>query len=198
MIPKDGRFLEIVKEAREKLQLQIPVESLRLLEIYRSRHVRDLNHQQLLSANNGTTFYMEEILAEELHRSQNDKVVPVLHFTKDASRTHGIPFRIVLHPGELFDGLKKRVQSRLAIGDKEFSKVKIAIITYAENEERLRYVEEGKPPISLTIGTNENVVDSEALCDNWLPTQLLGLDHPDRSAASRRFGGVEKAIKIHN
>ncbi len=40
-------------------------------------------------------------------------------------------------------------------------------------------------------------VDEEVLGDReWEATDSIGLDHPDKS--SKRFGGFEKAIKIHN
>ena len=40
--------------------------------------------------------YAEEIPRDELEASEDDKVIGVFHFSKDLSRTHGVPFRFVV------------------------------------------------------------------------------------------------------
>lgn len=35
---------------------------------------------------------------EEVNCDESFRVVPVYHFTKDPSRTHGVPFKFVLKP----------------------------------------------------------------------------------------------------
>lgn len=43
--------------------------------------------------------YLQEIPQEELSASEpSDKIITVFHYTKDPQRTHGVPFRFVLHP----------------------------------------------------------------------------------------------------
>ncbi|PIL34481.1 hypothetical protein GSI_03258 [Ganoderma sinense ZZ0214-1] len=44
--------------------------------------------------------YAEEIPREELEADDADKVISVFHFSKEVSRTHGVPFRFVVKPGD--------------------------------------------------------------------------------------------------
>ena len=43
-------------------------------------------------------FSMQEIPQEELEADDADKVISVFHFSKEVSRTHGVPFRFVVKP----------------------------------------------------------------------------------------------------
>ena len=42
--------------------------------------------------------YAEEIPREELEADDADKVISVFHFSREVSRTHGVPFRFVVKP----------------------------------------------------------------------------------------------------
>ena len=42
--------------------------------------------------------YAEEIPREELEADDTDKIISVFHFSKEVSRTHGVPFRFVVKP----------------------------------------------------------------------------------------------------
>lgn len=42
--------------------------------------------------------YAEEIPWEELDAEESDKVISVFHFSKEVSRTHGVPFKFVVKP----------------------------------------------------------------------------------------------------
>lgn len=68
--------------------------------------------------------YAEEVPKEELALQEDEKVVTCYHFNKDPQRPHGVPFRFVLRPNEEFSETKKRMQQRLALGDKEFAKIR--------------------------------------------------------------------------
>lgn len=68
--------------------------------------------------------YAEEVSADELNVQENEKVVTCYHFFKDPNKPHGVPFRFVLRPDEVVADLKKRLQQRLALGDKEFAKIR--------------------------------------------------------------------------
>lgn len=46
-------------------------------------------------------FDIQEIPAEELEASDVDKVISVFHFSKEVSRTHGVPFKFVVKPVSL-------------------------------------------------------------------------------------------------
>lgn len=42
--------------------------------------------------------YAEEVPWEELEAEESDKVISVFHFSKEVSRTHGVPFKFVVKP----------------------------------------------------------------------------------------------------
>ena len=75
-----------------------------------------------------TELFAEEIPLDELEVSDEDKVINVFHFTKETHRVHGIPFRFVIKKGEKFADTKQRLQIRLAVNEKDFSKFRFALV----------------------------------------------------------------------
>ncbi|KAI6117699.1 hypothetical protein EDD16DRAFT_1895983 [Pisolithus croceorrhizus] len=122
--------------------------------------------------------YAEEIPREEFEASEVDKVINVFHFHKEVSRAHGVPFRFVVKPQERFVDTKKRLQARLGVSDKEFSKFRFALIQAA------------------TFKQPSYIEDEDVIYDHkFAPEDCLGLDHVDRSGKAR-LGAAEKAIVI--
>lgn len=122
--------------------------------------------------------YAEETPREELEASELDKVISVFHFHKEVSRTHGVPFRFVVKPHEKFADTKKRLQARLGVSDKEFSKYRFALLQVA------------------TFKQPSYIEDEDIIYDHkFAPEDCLGLDHVDRSGKTR-LGAGEKSIVI--
>ncbi|KAF8509282.1 hypothetical protein JB92DRAFT_2947613 [Gautieria morchelliformis] len=122
--------------------------------------------------------YAEEIPAEELEADDADKVISVFHFQKEVSRTHGVPFKFVVKPGEKFLETKKRLQARIGVSDKDFAKYRFALIQVA------------------TFKQPSYIEDDDTIYDHkFLPDDSLGLDHFDKSGKARTGAG-EKAIVI--
>ena len=46
--------------------------------------------------------FIQEVPREELEADDADKVISVFHFSKEVSRTHGVPFRFVVKPVRVF------------------------------------------------------------------------------------------------
>lgn len=46
--------------------------------------------------------YAEEVPREEMEADETDKIISVFHFSKDVTRTHGVPFKFVVKPVSLF------------------------------------------------------------------------------------------------
>lgn len=44
----------------------------------------------------------QEIPRDELEADETSKVISVFHFNREVARTHGVPFRFVIRPVELF------------------------------------------------------------------------------------------------
>lgn len=113
----------------------------------------------------------------------NDRLIQVVHYHKDPARLHGVPFRFVAKQGELFAETKKRLQSRLGISDKEWAKVKFAIVR------NLDAVEPEVQPID-----KEDFVLRDAKLGE---SGVLGLDRVDKSSRASRFGSMfERGIFI--
>ncbi|KAF5357773.1 hypothetical protein D9756_001634 [Leucocoprinus leucothites] len=121
--------------------------------------------------------YAEEVPKEELEADDSDKVIGVFHFSKDLTRTHGVPFRFVVKRGEKFVDTKRRLQTRIGVSDKEFTKYRFALIQ-ASTFKQPSYIED----------------DDTIYEHQFAPEDVLGLDHVDKSGRARTGG--EKAIVI--
>jgi len=122
--------------------------------------------------------YAEEIPWEELEADDADKVISVFHFSKEVQRTHGVPFKFVVKPGERFADTKKRLQARIGASDKDFSRYRFALIQ------------------AVTFKQPSYIEDDDTIYDHkFAPEDVLGLDHVDKSGKTRSGAG-EKAIVI--
>jgi len=122
--------------------------------------------------------YAEEIPWEELEADDADKVISVFHFSKEVQRTHGVPFKFVVKPGERFADTKKRLQARIGASDKDFARFRFALIQ-AVTFKQPSYIED-----------DDNIYEHK-----FAPEDVLGLDHVDKSGKTRTGTG-EKAIVI--
>ncbi|CAG8660288.1 7552_t:CDS:2, partial [Cetraspora pellucida] len=126
------------------------------------------------------TLYAEEIPQEEIELGADDKIIHVFHFTKELLCAHGIPFKFVLKADESFSEAKLRLRLRLGMSEKDFSKVKIAIVR-AESY------------------TDPEYIDDDDLVLSWYDfddDQLLGLDYLETKTERAGIVGSEKAIFI--
>ncbi|KAG0370870.1 hypothetical protein BGZ54_003296 [Gamsiella multidivaricata] len=123
--------------------------------------------------------YVEEIPVEEYEYGEGDYRLGCFHFHGDVSRTHGIPFFVVVKEGEAFADTKARIRARLGMNEKDFAKVKFILFNNNSSNGRISAV-------------SDDVVLSEI---EHLPGDMLGLDHIDKSGRSNRTS-VEKAIFI--
>ncbi|KAJ7046714.1 hypothetical protein C8F04DRAFT_1307881 [Mycena alexandri] len=123
--------------------------------------------------------YAEEIPVEELEADDLDKVIGVFHFTKDLSRTHGVPFKFVVKRGERFSETKKRLQARIGASDKDLAKFRFAIIQVS------------------TFKQPSYIEDEDIIYDHqFAPEDVLGLDHADKSGKTRiGAGGASLTIR---
>ncbi|WFD43786.1 ubiquitinyl hydrolase 1 [Malassezia psittaci] len=128
--------------------------------------------------------FAEEVQPEELTLGENTKWVPVCHFSKDITRTHGVPFRFVLRRGERFSETIKRIQDLLQVPDKEFAKFRFALVQLSQYKQPT-YLEE----------------DDILFDHKFAPDDILGLDHVDRSGRTNRYSQTpvqDRGIRIGN
>ncbi|KAG0139390.1 hypothetical protein CROQUDRAFT_111631 [Cronartium quercuum f. sp. fusiforme G11] len=121
--------------------------------------------------------YAEEVQPEELSNEEREgKLIDVYHFQKEQTRHHGIPFRFLIKPNEVFTDTKERLRIRLGVSDKEISKMKFSIAQFS------------------TYTKPSYILETDVIYDHkWLKGDLLGIDHLDKS---RKTGGLEKAVYI--
>ncbi|KAJ7743890.1 hypothetical protein B0H14DRAFT_3607165 [Mycena olivaceomarginata] len=115
--------------------------------------------------------YAEQIPLEELEVDDSEKVIGVFHFSKELSRTHGVPFNFVVKRGEKFADTRKRLQARIDASDKDFAKYRFALILVS------------------TLKQPSYIEDDDIIYDHpFAPEDVLGLDHADRSGKPRVAG----------
>ncbi|PKC11352.1 putative ubiquitin-specific processing protease 21 [Rhizophagus irregularis] len=181
--PKDAVVNDIIDEIskHEKVTSSSPNSRIRLFDVHHNKIQKEYTGSEPIERiQEHTTLYAEEIPQDEIHADQNDRTIQVYHFTKDPIRVHGIPFKFVIKNGETLADTKVRLRHRLGMNEKDFSKVKIAIVpgaSYAKPE----YLED------------DDIILSEKKLSN---EECLGLDHVDKTGRAGRVGGVEKAIFI--
>ncbi|CAG8604518.1 507_t:CDS:10, partial [Dentiscutata heterogama] len=105
------------------------------------------------------TLYAEEIPQDEIKLGTKDKVIRVFHFAKEPLCAHGIPFKFVIKAGEPFSMTKLRLKLRLGMNEKDFSKVKVAVMQ------------------DLSYAKPQYIDDNVILSDYELTDELLSLDH---------------------
>ncbi|KAG8830769.1 hypothetical protein FRC17_004264 [Serendipita sp. 399] len=117
--------------------------------------------------------YAEEVPREEEEAQESDKIIYAYHFYREPTRAHGIPFRCVCKPNELFTDTKKRLAARLQIPEKDWAKFRFALIQEA------------------TFRQPTYINDDDCLYDHkFLVDDVLGLDHLDKSG--KRINGPYK------
>ncbi|KAB5596509.1 Ubiquitin carboxyl-terminal hydrolase [Ceratobasidium theobromae] len=183
LLPKTSMVHDLCEQLSKHEQVKLtPGESskIRVFEVTKDgKHQREFNANEMLGNLPETDIYAEEITTEELSAGENDKIISVFHFTKEPARTHGVPFKFVVKPGEKFVDTKKRLQKRMAVSDKDITKYKFSLIQSALFKQ------------PAAIEENDIIYDHK-----FLPEDVLGLDHIDKTGKAGRSGPGEKAIVI--
>lgn len=190
---KDGTVSDLLNEAREQVDLQPDgTGKLRLLEIISSKVFNVIGNDvplEHLTNQAQRTFRIEEIPEDEIELGKDELLVPVAHFSKEIYQTFGSPFLIRITDGESITNFKERVKKKIDIQEKEFEKVKFAVIHMG----RAMYLsEEADKPISLKDFLPQ-APGTQSISKPW-----LGLDHLNKAPKRSRYSFLERPIKIHN
>lgn len=125
-------------------KLELGDEPIRIAETHSGKVYKELREEQNVAAiNEYATLYAEKIPSEELKLDAEDRIISVFSFDREPSRTHGIPFKFVVKPGELFAETKKRLSARTQIKGKNFEKIKFAVVPRASFS-NAKYLEDGE------------------------------------------------------
>jgi len=146
--------------------------------------------EMLLSQAGSKTYRLEEIPEEELEVAEGEDLVPVAHFSKEIYTTFGSPFLIKYRQGEKVKEVRKRLQDRLAVPDKEWEKYRVALVIqmkpyYLDDEEEKIFNIKEFRGMNACIQSQNN--------RPW-----IGLEHVNKGANKRSRYSTEKAIKIYN
>ncbi|KAI2695503.1 hypothetical protein CBS147317_7782 [Penicillium roqueforti] len=175
LVSRSGTVADLLAALQQKLELGD--EPIRIAETHSGKVYKELRSDQSVAAiNEYATLYAEKIPSEELNMNADERVISVFSFDREPSRTHGIPFKFVLKPGELFAETKKRLSARTQIKGKNFEKIKFAVVPRASFS-NAKYLEDG-----------DILPDIAASADDF-----LGLDHPNKS---RSFWGKSDGFSI--
>lgn len=156
---------------------------------------------------------LQEIPREELEADDSDKVIGVFHFSKDLTRTHGVPFKFVVKrvcdflifylciPTLPIDRERNFPKRRSVYKPDQASPTKIllSIVLPSSRCQRLNSPHTSKM-VCTTFCDKTSEMPISHLEDTiyehqFAPEDVLGLDHVDRSGKGRS-GPSEKAIVI--
>ncbi|GBB86550.1 hypothetical protein RclHR1_12980003 [Rhizophagus clarus] len=164
-LPKSAVVNNVIEEILKKVTLSSPNLRIRLFEVHHDKIQREyIGTEPIGRIPEHVTLYAEVTPQDEIHANQNDRTIQVYHFIEDPIRVHGIPFKFVIKDGETLAVTKVRLRHRLGMSEKDFSKIKIAIVpitSYAEP----KYLED------------DDIILSEKKLSN---EECLGLDHIDK------------------
>lgn len=127
---------------------------------------------------NQKMFRVEEVPLDELQLAENERLIPVAHYSKEVFSAFGVPFLMKARQGEPYGAFKQRIQKRLNVPDKEWENYKFAIAG------------------CNTPDVNDNTPVDINVYRAW--NAFFGLDHINKSRKRTSLNFSEKAIKIYN
>jgi len=169
-----------------------PLKNLRLLEIISHRISSiiedDVSADVVQNTAVNRYYRAEEICAEDSATGQDEIVVQVAHFHKEARSTFGVPFFFKVRYGETWASVKQRLQARLGMNEKDWAKVRIAL------------VQQGTPNF-VEKEEEEATVKAEnftTFSGGFQGRPWIGIEHVNKAPKRSRYSTLEKAIKIYN
>jgi ubiquitin carboxyl-terminal hydrolase 7 len=186
LLPKTSPINDVVEQLSKVVTLSAGGSGkIRIFEVSNNfRQQRELGGVEMIgNVPESTELFAEEVPVEELQAKEEDKIINVFHFSKDLHRTHGVPFKFVIKPREKFAETKVRLQKRLDMSDKDFSRFRFALVQ------------------SSTYKQPAYLEDADVIYDHkFLPDDVLGLDHVDKTGRTGRIGAaaVDRGIKIRS
>ncbi|KAL3445864.1 hypothetical protein BJX65DRAFT_280503 [Aspergillus insuetus] len=180
LVPREGTISDVLAGLQKKAGIDDDsIRNVRVYEAHNHRISRDLQPDSKITSSyhDYVTTYAEKVPEEELNLESGDRMVNAFNFEKEASRTHGVPFKFVVKPGEIFKQTKERLSKRTGLKGKRFEKIKFAVAQRL-HPSNPRYLEDDDI-LSDIIGDSDD---------------LLGLDHPN--SKSRSFWNSSQSFFI--
>lgn len=154
LVPKDGTIGDVIAVLSKKLSLDpASARPIRIYEAHAGKVYKELVEDLVITGiNEYVTLYAEKITEDELNATEDDRAIFCFHFDKEPTKPHGIPFKFVLKPGEVFKDTRERLSKRTGIKGKLLEKIKFAIVSRSLYT-KPRYLEDGTfylPPLMVS------------------------------------------------
>ncbi|OJJ48937.1 hypothetical protein ASPZODRAFT_129272 [Penicilliopsis zonata CBS 506.65] len=166
LVPRNGTISDLNAALQKKANLDDEtVRYLRVYEVHSGKIYKELTDDfNVAGINEFVTLYAERVPEEEVNLEEGDRVISAFNFDKEPAKPHGVPFKFVIKPGEIFKETKERLSKRTGIKGKQFEKIKFALVprTMYSNP---RYLE-------------DDDILSDIVSD---ADDLLGLDHVNKN-----------------
>ncbi|KAK9254267.1 hypothetical protein V1507DRAFT_441983 [Lipomyces tetrasporus] len=181
LVPKNGIMKDVLEVLKVKANLSDEVASrVRFFGVHMNKlHRLYPEDYSVLSIIDSTQLYAEEMTEDDLNKKDDDRYIEVYHFQKEPIRSHGIPFYFLLKPGEKFADTKVRLRERTGFKDKQFEKIKFALV------QRTQY----SKPLYLE--------DEQVVYDMTEKDDAIGMDHLDKTTY-KNMRHEQRAIFIKN
>ncbi|KAF5015032.1 hypothetical protein F66182_13783, partial [Fusarium sp. NRRL 66182] len=151
LVPRTGTVSDVLAALQKKAD--IDDESMHAVRIYEAQNGKlhkELRHDLTITGlNEYVSLYAEKIPEEELNMQGDERLITAFNFDREPTKSHGIPFKFVVKPGEIFKQTKERLSKRTGIKGKQFEKIKFAVVPHGIYQNP-RYLEDGMRMIPLT------------------------------------------------
>jgi ubiquitin carboxyl-terminal hydrolase 7 len=188
LVPKNGVVQDIVDALIKKAQLDDEEKGgpIRIYECHSGKiHKEPSREAQVLSITDFVQVVAERIPEEDL--DPEARFIQAYHFQNEPSKSHGIPFRFLIKPDEVFSDTTKRLEKRTGMKGKNFEKIKFAIVKRSSYQ-KPTYLADGKF-IRFLPGFTNSLVDDVLFSVVDPDSDQLGLDHIDRTRSIRNGAG---------
>ena len=168
LVHKSATFRDVAEALQKRAGLPDELmEHLRFYETHNNKFYKVLLlPQSVVTLNEFNTVYAESVPSEEraavAARSADPDAEPdafivwCMHFDKEPSKAHGVPFAFLVKRGEVFKDTKERLSLRTGIKGKQFEKIRFASIKGGQG----LYSQ----PMWLEDGKLASVLCSDAIC----------------------------------
>lgn len=100
MVPKAGTIRDLLTGLQQKANINDETtKNIRMYETHNNK-IHKLWHEEssVQGISDFVSLYAEVASEDELKMAPNERLITVFHFDKEASKTHGVPFRFVVKP----------------------------------------------------------------------------------------------------
>ncbi|KAL3706299.1 ubiquitin-specific protease ubp15 [Talaromyces marneffei ATCC 18224] len=166
LVPRTGTVSDVLAALQKKADFDDEsMQSIRIYEAQNGKLHKELRHDLTITGlNEYVSLYAEKIPEEELNMQGDEHLITAFNFDREPTKSHGIPFKFVVKPGEIFKQTKERLSKRTGIKGKQFEKIKFAVVPHGIYQNP-RYLEDDD--ILSDVATEAN--------------DTLGLDHVNKN-----------------